>query len=220
MKLSKLILGGLLLSAINSQAGLIIYDDRSAWETAIGSLGGAVDGTVDFNGFVSDTSFATSAVDFGLFSLEQTAGPDQGGNKVDVTPFDFGLNVNGTPMAAIWAFDAQEVTMTFDDPVLGFGGDIKTFADLFLNVDLNTGDFAEWDHVGGTGFLGIAVMAPSEAFTSAVFSDGGASTQTWGWDDISTGSASVPESGYSLSLLAFGFASIGVVARRIKRQRV
>ncbi len=191
-----------------------VYTDKTAWQAALATAGGSVDFTVDFNSFTTDTPFRTSALDLGPFSLEQIAGDTSDGNLVDVAPIGWSLSVNGSPQASIWAFDDRIVDMVFDAPVLGFGGDMQAYNNLSLNVDLNLGTAgtAMWDAPSGATFIGIVSNTP---FTTARFSDGGDSTQTWGWDNIQGGSGAVPEP-TTLAIWAM-FGGLGLIAARRRR---
>lgn len=207
---ASLLLGGLTVS----NATIVLYTDRLAWETAMTSI----DYLVDFNDYSTDTLFNTSAVDLGPFSLQQTAGStNPEGNKIEVSPQYIDLDVNGTPYAAMWAFDGKEITMSFDDLTYGFGGDIQTFENYNLEVDLDLGSagIAEWDHSGGSGFLGIV---SDIGFSSAIFSDSGSPlTQTWGFDNISGGAtAPVPE---PATMLLFGTGIAGLAGSRLRRRK-
>jgi hypothetical protein len=101
------------------------FTDRSLWNVAVG---GAPDFSVDLNGFAADTSFATSPLDLGPFSIVQSSGtPAASDNLVDVDPFLFPAEtIDLTPYLVIVVedpADLQEVTIDFDGPLTAFGGD-------------------------------------------------------------------------------------------------
>ncbi len=112
-------------------ATVTTYNDRSTWESA---LPAGVIFLEDFNDFDLDSPFRSSPVDAGAFSLAQVGvdassssfnlvdAPDAGGNNAF---FDF-FNLDGTSYALtrVEADQGIDVDVTFDNPVLAWGGDL------------------------------------------------------------------------------------------------
>lgn len=114
--------GLLLLTAVSTcQAAFITYTDRTSW-----SSNGSVLYTEDFEDYVRDTSFATSPVDVGPFSLSTVGTAVADTNLIDVSPFfdapipaSFG---NATVDMFVWG-PSLAADLTFDNPVNGFFAD-------------------------------------------------------------------------------------------------
>src|SRR4029079_13023207 len=76
---------------VNSAAAVITtYTSRASFDAAIGTTV-----TQNFNSYVNDASFRTSAVDAGEFSLSATGSPNVGYDLIDVNP-DATTDVDGT----------------------------------------------------------------------------------------------------------------------------
>lgn len=131
-----------LAATATSNAGIIAFDDKAAWQLAAGPL----DGGEDFEGFAADTTF--DGISIGLSSGMQigTIGGHGRGifNFVDVSPIALPeTDVNGSAHANILGgpFGPSGLVtpfITFTSPVTAFGADIRSLNDDFgrTSVDL------------------------------------------------------------------------------------
>jgi MYXO-CTERM domain-containing protein len=195
------------------------FTDRSAWETAVGP---AILFLEDFNGVASDTSFSTSPVDVGAFTIEQFGGlPLASSNLIDVSPFIApSQTVNGSTFVRgfVNSDNSQAlqtfIRITFDVPVFAWGAD-------FFSPDSDEGlEFLLIDQQSGQtlvsgptadGFFGF--VDPAELYTQLVIlprirTTGG---ELFGMDDATGAQIPEPTPG---SLVALGLVALAASRRR------
>ena len=117
----------------------ITFDDRGAWEAAVGSP----DFLVDFNSYTTDTYFLNSPIDLGPLTIEATGPDTPSWNLIDTSPFEQSGSANGTPDAYFYVDDRDDPPLvgkiTFDAPVDAWGFDIRNAGNLYaLYMDLET----------------------------------------------------------------------------------
>lgn len=207
-----LVLAALVCSAAPAESVVLTFNNRAAWELAIGQ---PVSFFEDFSGFGVDTEFRSGAVDVGPFSLEEVGGDDFR-NLIDVAPFQFGDN-NGTTHASMFTnFGVTSVLMTLDSPLTAWGANFFSIdaEGLTLNF-LGLGDSA--DVPSGTGFFGVIA---SGAFNGISFESrteiSGGTGEGFGLDDVAGGTVTVPEP-TTLVLIGAAFLGLGLQRRRLSR---
>ena len=163
----------LVFLAGQSGATVTTFHSRSAWNAAVG---GAPVSDTTFNSFAMDTSFQTTAVNAGAFSLSQVGTEPNDRNYIDVPTLQFGdFDVDGTPVANLFVFESKglSVSMNFATPVWGFGADFRDADPPFLDLDL----------VGAAGTTTLSVdvddrffgflMSPTIGITEIIFKGNG-----------------------------------------------
>ena len=195
-----------------AQALTTTYTNRGTWETA----SGATIYTVDFESFASDTSFATTPLDVGPFTLSTNGTAAAGRNIVDVTPFMFsGVPASfGDAATDIYLDGLLTADLTFGMPVSGFFADFLypgNTQQLDLTLSLLGGGTTDLT-VPGTGTtLESFGFLSTDPVTSIRFNN--SVNDGFYIDNIS--GAPIPEPA-TLGLLGFAFA--GLVAYRRKRK--
>ncbi|MEQ1760489.1 MAG: PEP-CTERM sorting domain-containing protein [Vicinamibacterales bacterium] len=191
------------------------YNSLAAWQAVA-----ITDWGVDFNGlFGVDTSFTSSAVDVGPFSLQQTISTAATTrNRIEVAPALFPLESNGTDYAAILTdLDADRaVLMTFDSPLRAWGGVFtgaltSELTDLRLNFQ--AGGFTTLQ-LPADGFFGFTSdTAVSSIRLQSRNADGSIIGEGYGLDNVVGDTVPVPE---PTTLLLLGSGLIAAVHRRRK----
>ena len=222
--MTKGIAGGLLLAVAlggssSATAGVVTFTDRSVWTAAVASVAY----TVDFDGIAAGTSFRTTALDVGPFTLS-SHNPVPGSDEVRDTA--------ALPDPVPPSFGLRSVYMFVD-------GEANTTVDLVFAASTH-GFFADFGYPGNTSQLvltlsmegggsidllvpGIGSTIESFGFTStdAVTSIRLLNTVNDGFDldNVSaagpTGST-VPEPA-TLTLVGIGLA--GLAGRRLRRRQ-
>lgn len=205
-----LTLGALALGADPSEAGVIQFSDRSAWEAAVQSFL-----TEDFNGTTPFRLSNNTTTTVGLLDIA-TVVPDGSsgftriseGNpastkNIDGTNF-LNLQLDGTPKNSI-AFE-------FSQPTFAWGVDYS-FTGFGDAAEVAFGDFtAKFGGPNESGFIGFI---SDTAFTNVNFKDPSISFAAVGLDNVSfsqinpADSQNIPEPSTVLgSLLVLGFGSL------------
>lgn len=215
LRLSALVAALALINTGSALAATITpYSSLATWQAAA-----TTDWSVDFNGlFAVDTSFGAVAVDVGPFSLQQVGANNEiTRNRIEVTPYLFPLESNGTDYAAILTDGdlPRSVLMTFDSPLTAWGGEFRGA----LTSELT--DLKLYFQAGGTtilqlpadGFFGFTsdMLISSIGFQSRN-SSGDIVGEGYGIDNIVGGQA-VPEP-TTLFLLGGGLAAAAYRRRR------
>lgn len=113
----------------SSAASIVTYDDRTAFEAAIG----AAAQTETFNSYTRDTSFL-SPLDVGDFTISTDStiggiGP-LSTNLIDAAPFIFvALSIDGTPSGQASIRSGETLSFTFDQPIFAFGMNTNILGD-------------------------------------------------------------------------------------------
>jgi hypothetical protein len=210
---------GLLVAfAIHADAGLMVFRDRTSYVAARGGGFGAY----NFNSFSADTSFQSSAINFGSFTLSKF-GPATSGNLVDVAPFVDGNTVNGTPYANLFVDDDTNVTISFPTPLTAWGGDFR--GSTAFNFGVSLVGRRGLASIGGpqsadTGFVGF-VTDDGDALNGVVLrydGPGGGNANPL-LDDVEFATSSAVPEPTTLVLLGVAGAFMGVFASRRMRQR-
>jgi hypothetical protein len=201
------------------------FTDRSAWDAA--TAGGHLF-DVDFDDATADTSFASSPLDLGPFSIAQSGGPVYSSvNKIDVPPpSSESESVNGSAFArgfvnaGDWmnGDDATLVHLVFDVPVYAWGADfasVTTGEGLdFVLVMLNEEEVTVGGPTADDGFFGF-VGESSELFTELYIVPAGVivgfSGERFGMDNVVGVTAPEPA---PAGLLAAGLAVLAAFRRR------
>lgn len=215
LKIIKAVLSTLLLTvASTSFSAVVTYTDRTTWSAA-----GTVTFTEDFEGYTSDVSFATSAVDVGPFSLSTIGTAVAGRNLIDRTPWVIGgapTSLFGNTLVEVFvndthaAFPVTSTEITFDTAVKGFFADFWAAGNtspLTLTLSLLAGGTTDV-FVPGPGFGQESFgFWSTEAITSIIFSN--TVNDGFSMDNISAGQASAPAVPVPAAIWLFGSALIG-----------
>jgi hypothetical protein len=185
--------------AFQADAGFLIFSDRAAWQAALGSGAGLA---YNFNGLTHDVSFATSAFNFGPFSLSaRGALPPDGTDKV-FADSPSNQTVNGSPFASMFLDSTRSVDLDFTNPALAFGAD-------FLGNAMNFGVFLHGSSspiivqgpTSDRGYFGLISTDPIDRIEFLYSGPEGSST-TVNFDDVGLASATPAPS--TLMMLATG----------------
>lgn len=215
------ILACLLALAVPSHATVMTYTDAAAWNAAV-TPGGSTMYFEDFQGFVQDTSFRTSAVVGSFFTIVQQGSRDFR-NLVDVPPFEFSDN-NGTAHASVFTdYGTTTVKMSFTSPVFAWGADFfDAGSDEMLDLDLvapGGGILATLQVPGGNSFFGFVSTGPVQSVGGIVFKsridDIGSGGEGFGLDNVQGASpgAVIPAPG-AILLGTIGAGLAGWLRRR------
>ena len=134
-----------------SSAALITYTDRSAWELALGGTGIQ---TENFNSF-SYTVFDPGTYTLGALGLEVTNDPTDYITKNTVQSGGTD-DIDGSKYFRGVARQTIGPTLTFNNPVYGFGGDwtgVDGQGQLTVNIGGETFDLPQI--IGDEGFFGV-----------------------------------------------------------------
>ncbi len=210
---------GLLMIALHLpvQASVIVYTDRTAWETAVGSFI-----TEDFN-TLAPAPFTmgrnnAGLVDIDIIGLNGYTNPGRwnriaagGSNTFDVDGSTFltlETDRSGT--------DQQLTRLIFDRPISGFAADWNSTTNsslLTLTIGFDQINFSDYLTGAGDGFLGFVA---NRWFNLASFDQLGTDNEVFGLDNLSFSPAPVPTPS-SLLLLALGLGGIGWSHRRRRK---
>jgi len=213
----------LVVSSLPTQAALIVFDDRGAWQAAAGN----VDGAEDFEGFPVNTSFDGGLVQLADGMSIGTLGEANIGsyNSIQIPPTSYEGDVNGSSNAYVLGgqFDPDSsVTpfIRFADPVSAFGADfrnlndglMRTVIDVFDGADIIDTIFPVVMESNNLRFIG-AVANAGEEISELRFRwlapDG------FGIDDIEISRISEVPSPATLALFGLGLAGLGWSRRSV-----
>jgi len=217
MKLTiKLFITAMLFTvASTSYSAVVTYTDRTTWAGA-----GTVSYTEDFEGYTSDVSFRTSAVDVGPFSLSTIGTAVSTRNLIDVRPVvvsTASIATFGNSLVEIFVNDAAALTaeITFDTAVKGFFADFWAAGNttpLTLTLSLLSGGTTAVNVPGiGNGEESFGFWS-TEAITSIIFSN--VQNDGFNIDNISGGQTSttpavpVPAAVFMLTPALLGFLGL------------
>jgi len=121
---------GVALVAADCQAAAVIYNNRAAWEAAVGPLSGVE----NFNSFAADTTFINSVVPLNNMTVTGSSGFNGSQTqKIDALPLEFSgfYDLNGTPqLLGDLQGSNQFVRVNFLTPVVSWGADEAGLADV------------------------------------------------------------------------------------------
>ncbi|HEY0446857.1 MAG TPA: PEPxxWA-CTERM sorting domain-containing protein [Allosphingosinicella sp.] len=195
-------------------SAIIVYTDRAAFGAAAGFLQ-----TETFNGFTSDTSFQTAALDVGAFTLAGF-GPSQfDRNFIDIPPplappFD----IDGTAVVNAVTHTSSGFDIFFDSPISAFGADFAALQNGFARTQIIVAGQSLQPPVQAADTLQFYGFTSDTAFTSVRFIGTGLNdsiTDGFSMDNVSFGG--VPEPATWLMMIG-GFGMIGGALRRRRRQ--
>jgi hypothetical protein len=226
-----IVFGGLIASLLslssNSDAALVVYTDRSAWQAAAGGIG---DKFEDLNGIDVDAVYAPSAgaptqVGFLGFSVVDGSGDETYRIDAPAAQFVSLPTVNGTTFAAAISHPKGNSQLTFS-PVRGFGFDYGAEDYSTTNGVLTTsnGDFVavEMFNSGNPRFIGLLYTA-GESFTSLTWlrdSPNTINNYGVGIDNIEAMSSSPVPEPPMVHLLLGGLGIVSLVLARSRRAEV
>ena len=208
----------LALAPCITAANIQTFTDRTSWTTAVG----AIDFTVSFESFTTDTSFASAPLNLGPFTLSVN-GVISGRDFVDVSPFLFPpLPASfGNAAADVFVQGPLTVDLTPTSPIHGLFADFLNAGNgqqLDLTLSLSGGGTADILVPGtGNGLVPFGFVSMTDSITRIRLNN----TVNDGLylDNISgaAAQASVPEPS---SLSNFGLVLLGLAVRYLSQASV
>lgn len=155
--LSVIVCGLAVTNAKTAPPVLTVYNDRSAWEAAVGGLFLEE----DFTGF-NGVSYEFAPVDVGDFDVS-VAGTTFGSTFHNIGPQTSGNDVNGTAQITAATGDVGGTSLSFDFPISALGGYWDGVSDDRVTSFDVGGTILAIPSIEGGGFFGFV---SSEAFTT------------------------------------------------------
>jgi hypothetical protein len=194
-----------------ANAAIVTYTNRTTWTGTVA----AVDYTVNFEGFATDTSFASVPLNVGPFVLSTIGTASPGTNFIDVSPFlTTGVPASfGNANASFFVQAPLAAALTFSTPVHGFFSDFL-YAGNVTQLDMTLafvgGGSADVLVPGfGTDLQPFGFVSTTAAISGITFNN--TANDGFNMDNIS-GAAQVPE---PAALLLSSLGTIGLlIARR------
>jgi hypothetical protein len=210
-----------------SQGGIVLYSDRTNWQSAAGPS----DYTEDFESFTEDTSFRIAAGPLQLngFSVVESGATNSANvNKIDTAPFEFSGTDSITGDAYLFGVTNHGLTyidLYFDNPTSSFAADFKG-ADGVEHLNIEVIDqmnqvLSTLDPVSDTiTFLGVVAtggeLISRLRFFSSVFV-GGVEREAFGMDNVALVNANVsPIPEPSTLAMAVSLCGVWVFRRRFR----
>ncbi len=175
-----------IISAGQSQAALLTFTDRIAFQTAVGNLT-----TENFNSIISDSLFTDSNISFSDLAIRST-GSASSAILVDVLAYQFNpgtADIDGTARVNLGGLlDASVVSIDFNSPVRAVGFDTINYdidndnAQAFVGATL-IGDFPTLR--GQTGFIGVLGTAGDTISSIEIRRAAGANETFNAFDNVS-----------------------------------
>ncbi len=201
----------LLACAAPGHAAFVSFDNAAAFLAAAGPLG-----SEDFNSQVDGTSFHTTPLDVGAFTLSMTgpARTDPGRNQIDAPPAQLSsFNIDGTTVANVLTVAGTSLFLTFDNPITSFGASLAAFNDDLLRTEIHAGGATFLPAPSSGDILRFFGVVSDTAFSTVEFR--GLEDDGFAMDNVLFGSTAptVPEPA-TLALLGLGLAGL-----RLRRGR-
>lgn len=150
----------------HADAEVRTFTNRASWRAAAG--GGTGDLSEDFNGFVTDTSFADTDVTAGFLTFSSPVGASMF-HYIDASPFGTPGTLDGTSYVVLRATDNVFSTLVESEPVAAIGFDyVNLNIDGDLNLTTSRDDFLTVPESSSLSFFGI-VYTEGETITSLHF---------------------------------------------------
>lgn len=210
--LASLLVSSAVAVAAPAAAQITTFTNRGAFAGAAAPLS-----TVDFESFATDTSFRTSPVDAGPFSVRVvgTTASNTSYNFVDVAPAASSeSDVNGTNNLRVFTDATSSFFFQFDNPTTAFGADFRSFNDSSLRTLIFVDGMQITPPVSPmSGALTFFGFTSTSAFSTVEFR--GVQNDVFGIDDVSfsRATAAVPEPA-TWAMMLFGFGGLGYSMRR------
>lgn len=198
-----------------AHAAVISHDDEAAFLAASEAIS-----VEDFNTQVDGTTFHSTSLDVGDFTISMTGAPSTktGRNQIEAPSYWFSaLGVDDTAVAHVLTDVGDSLVLSFDSAISAFGVALAGFNNerrIRTRILVGGSSFEPAASVGSVvRFFGVTSDA---AFTSIEFQ--GISNDGWGMDNVMYGSAARPASPVPapglFSLLLLGLSALAWVRRR------
>lgn len=203
---SALLAAATLLSvATQSEAALVVYTSRTAWEAAVGGSFTLQ----DFSSFSVSSSYENQTLRVGDFTI-LASGTTFGSSWHNVGPVSNSNSVNGSSQINAATGDTGGTSLTFDNAILAIGGDWAGISDS-RTTSLTIGtDVVAIPNLNGS-FWGVVSDTP---FSVAQLTLTSGAPDGFSLDNLAyTQAGRLPEPG-TLSIVAAALLGLGLVRRR------
>ena len=194
--------------SFSATASVTTFTDRASFEAASGQLI-----SENFNSITAETSFRSSSLDLGDFSLSMSGSVSSSSqrNFIDIPPLSFPnfFNVDNTSHVNVLLNQSSSLLLNFDIPIFEFGADFSNLQDDEYRIIINIAGETITPSIGDDGvrFLGFksnAVFSTVE-FESVFENDG------FAIDNLSYSAIPIPA---GVWLFGSALAGLGVLRRR------